>query len=424
MPDRRLWRVAPSVLILPATNRIHPGWFVMAASMLGVFMTTPGQTVGVSVFIDYIGADIDLPRERVLLLYSIGTLIGILPAPYIGRLVDRFGPRNAIGFAVVAVGAACAVLASAHGPWSLGVGFTLLRGAAIGGLSLVSGHMINLWFDRYRGRANAISMMGLALGGLVVPGVAEQLAQAYGWRDAYLALGATVVVAMLPLGLIFFRNRPQTYGLLPDFGTAASAKEVFEIPGMSPAEACRTMMFWYLLAIGILLNAVGTALLLDHVRALQAAGVARASAIALLGAVTVSQVICSLGGGMLVDRLGTRKVGMLGLLLLASTVLCVMMTPDLLMGAAYAAALGAGLGVSHVVGGAGLAEHFGTRHLGSLRGITSVVGIFGAAAGPIPFALWPPQVGYVIFLASTAVAMVLGAMAAPQPFLRAEAAKP
>jgi MFS family permease len=424
MPDRRTGRVAPSELILFATNRIHPGWFVMAASMLGIFMTTPGQTVGVSVFIDYIGTDIGLPRERVLLLYSVGTLIGILPAPCIGRLVDRFGPRNAIGFVVVAVGAACAVLASAHGPWSLGVGFTLLRGAAIGGLSLVSGHMINLWFDRYRGRANAISMMGLALGGLVVPGVAEQLAQAYGWRDAYLALGATVVVVMLPLGLIFFRNRPQTYGLLPDFGTAASAKETFEIPGMAPAEACRTMMFWYLLAIGILLNAVGTALLLDHVRALQAAGVARASAIALLGVVTVSQVICSLGGGMLVDRFGTQKVGMLGLLLLASTVFCVMVTPDFLAGAAYAAALGAGLGVSHVVGGAGLAEHFGTRHLGSLRGITSVVGIFGAAAGPIPFAVWPPQTGYAIFLAAIAAAMILGAVAAPRPFARAETAAP
>lgn len=402
---------------------IHPGWFVMAASMLGVFMTTPGQTVGVSVFIDYIGTDIGLPRERVLLLYSLGTLIGILPAPYIGRLVDRFGPRNAIGFVVVAVGVACAVLAWAHGPSSLGVGFTLLRGTAIGGLSLVSGHMVNLWFERYRGRANAISMMGLALGGLVVPGLAEQLALAYGWRDAYLALGAAVVVIMLPLGLIFFRNRPQTYGLLPDFGRATSAKAPFEIVGLSPTEARRTLIFWYLLAIGILLNAVGTALLLDHARALQAAGIARASAIALLGVVTVSQVICSLGGGMLVDRFGTQKVGMLGLLLLASTVSCVMMTPDLLAGAAYAAALGAGLGVSHVVAGAGLAEHFGTRHLGSLRGITSVVGIFGAAAGPIPFALWPPQVGYVIFLASIAAAMVLGAVAAPRPFRRTEALK-
>lgn len=405
-------------------SRIHPGWFVMVASMLGVFMTTPGQTVGVSVFIDYIGVDIGLPRERVLLLYSLGTLIGILPAPYIGRLVDRFGPRNAIGFGVVAVGTACAVLASAHGPLSLGAGFTLLRGAAIGGLSLVSSHMVNLWFERYRGRANAISMMGLALGGLLVPGVAEQMALAYGWREAYLALGAAVVVVMLPLGLIFFRNRPQTYGLLPDFGRAASAKAHFEITGLTTAEARRTLMFWYLLAIGILLNAVGTALLLDHVRSLQAAGVARAAAIALLGVVTVSQVVCSLGGGVLVDRFGTQKIGMLGLLLLASAVTCVMMAPDLLAGAAYAAALGAGLGVSHVVGGAGLAEHFGTRHLGSLRGVTSLVGIFGAAAGPLPFAVWPPQVGYAIFLAAIAAAMLLGAVAAPRPVLRVEAARP
>ena len=410
---------APGELI-----RIHPGWFVLVAGMLGVFMTTPGQTVGVSVFIDPIVADLGLPRERVLLLYSMGTLLGILPAPYIGRLVDRYGPRNAIGFVVVALGAACAVVAWAHGPWSLGVAFTVLRGTAIGGLSLVSGHMINLWFDRYRGRANAISMMGLAVGGLVVPGVAEQLTQAYGWRTSYLVLGVAVVAIMLPLGLLLFRNRPQTYGLLPDFGRAAWAKETLVITGSSLAEARRTLMFWYLLAIGILANAVGTALLLDHVRVLQAAGLARAAAIALLGVVTVSQVICVLGGGVLVDRYGTKKVGMLGLALLALTVSCVMAVPDFLAGAAYAAALGAGLGVLHVVQGAGLAEHFGTRHLGNLRGIASVVGIFGAAAGPLPFAAWPPHVGYMIFLVGIAAALVLGAVAIPRPFVQSATSKP
>lgn len=410
---------APGELI-----RIHPGWFVLVAGMLGVFMTTPGQTVGVSVFIDPIVADLGLPRERVLLLYSIGTLLGILPAPYIGRLVDRYGPRNAIGFVVVALGAACAVVAWAHGPWSLGVAFTVLRGTAIGGLSLVSGHMINLWFDRYRGRANAISMMGLAVGGLVVPGVAEQLTQAYGWRTSYLVLGVAVIAIMLPLGLLLFRNRPQTYGLLPDFGRAESAKETLEIKGSSLAEARRTLMFWYLLAIGILANAVGTALLLDHVRVLQEAGLTRASAVALLGVVTVSQVVCVLGGGVLVDRYGTQRVGMLGLALLALTVGCVMAVPDFLAGAAYAAALGAGLGVLHVVQGAGLAEHFGTRHLGNLRGVASVVGIFGAAAGPLPFAAWPQHVGYLIFLASIAAALALGAAAIPRPIVQPEASKP
>lgn len=391
--------------------------------MLGVFMTTPGQTVGVSVFIDHIGADLSLPRSQVLLLYSIGTLLGILPAPYVGRLIDRFGPRNAIGFVVVAVGGACALVASAHGPWSLGLAFTLLRGTAIGGLSLVSAHMINLWFDRYRGRANAISMTGLAVGGLVVPGVAEQLTLAYGWRDAYLVLGTTVVVVMLPLGLLLFRNRPQTYGLLPDFGKATS-KVALEVQGFSLIEARRTLIFWYLLAIGILANAVGTALLLDHVRALETAGLARTAAIALLGVVTVSQVVCVLGGGVLADRYGTRRVGMLGLVVLAFTVACVMMAPDLFGGAAYAAALGASLGVLHVVQGAGLAEHFGTRHLGNLRGVASMVGIFGAAAGPLPFAAWPPHVGYTIFLIAIAAALALGAAAVARPFVQAALPKP
>jgi hypothetical protein len=50
--------------------------------------------------------------------------------------------------------------------------------------------------------------------------------------------------------------------------------------------------------------------------------------------------------------------------------------------------------------------------------------IFGAAAGPLPFAAWPPQVDYMIFLASIAATMVLGAAAVPRPFVLAEAPKP
>jgi len=69
---------------------------------------------------------------------------------------------------------------------------------------------------------------------------------------------------------------------------------------------------------------------------------------------------------------------------------------------------------------AGLAEHFGTRHLGTLRGTTSVFGIFGAATGPLLFAWWSAETGYVVFLASTAIALTLGATAVPRPFVRAE----
>src|SRR5205814_8734001 len=77
---------APPAAIGPSQrmiNRVHGGWLVIAAAAIGVFMTTPGQTVGVSSFVDLLAADTGLTRERVLLLYSLGTLLGILPAPLV-----------------------------------------------------------------------------------------------------------------------------------------------------------------------------------------------------------------------------------------------------------------------------------------------------------------------------------------------------
>jgi MFS family permease len=396
-------------------NRIHSGWFVLAAAAVGVFMTTPGQTVGVSSFVDFLATDTGLTRERVLVLYSVGTLLGILPAPLMGRLVDRHGPRRMVLFVALALGGACAAMGAAQGPWTLAFGFTLLRGTAIGGLNLTSLHMINLWFDRLRGRATSIAMVGLAAGGFVVPSVTEYVITGYGWRAAYWALGLAVVLVMLPVGLLFYRDRPQRYDVLPDFGrehTATGATK--DVTSLTLREALRTRAFWYLGSIAFLVNAVGTALLLDHVHALQTAGAERLMAVQLLGVVALSQLLGTLSGGVLVDRFGARAVGFLGVMLLAFAVACLMTTPYVLAGFPYAVALGAMIGILQLVASAGLAEYFGISHMGKIRGTTFVVGVAGAAAGPLPLA-WSPQSAYWIFLACAGLTVVLGGIAGRAP---------
>jgi len=55
------------------------------------------------------------------------------------------------------------------------------------------------------------------------------------------------------------------------------------------------------------------------------------------------------------------------------------------------------------------AESFGTAHLGSIKGTTFVVGVSGAAVGPLPF-LHSPDAAYWIFLAATFCAAVLGVL--------------
>lgn len=376
------------------------------AACVGVFATTPGQTVGVSAFVDPIAADLGLSRDSVLALYSVGTFLGILTAPFVGKLVDRLGPRRLVSPAVVGLAGACCVMSLAWNAWTLALAFTLLRAAAIAGLSLVSTQMLNLWFDRFRGRMTALAMMGLALGGLVVPPLADTITKAESWRSAYLALGAGVLGIMLPVGLALYRNRPEVHGSEKDFGRPRAAGPA-RAEGLTLAQAMRTPTFWYLVSLTLLVNAVNTALLLDHVRAMGAAGLSRGAAIALLGAVTTTQAVTTLVGGVLVDRFGARPVGLLGLALLSVSVIGVMAAPGLGGGLVYAMTLGAMIAILQVAHSSGLAEAFGTAHLGSIRGTTFVVGVSGAAAGPLPFLL-SPDFAYWMFLALTALGALLG----------------
>ncbi len=381
------------------------GWTVLVAAVIGLFMTTPGQTVGVSPFVDLLADDLGIARGEVILLYSFGTLLGILPAPAIGRLVDKYGSRRIIGFVAIALGASCAAMGAATGPWSLALALTLLRGSAIGGLSLTTLNMVSLWFDRWRGRATAIAMLGLALGGMIIPRLAEHVTIGYGWRVAYFALGISVVAVMLPAGVLLFRNHPREYGLIPEPRADANNNE----RELSLAKAAQTPAFWYLLSLAVLSNAVGTALLLDHVRLFESTGSDRATAINLLGVVPLALVGATLVGGLLVDRLGAIRTGLFGIAVTVLTLACVMTTPHLLGGFAYVISLGVALGLVQVAQSAGLAEQFGTRHLGTIQGTTFVVGIFGAALGPLPIA-WSPHLAYWIFAAFAALAMVLGCL--------------
>lgn len=382
------------------------GAVVAFAALVGVFATTPGQTVGVSSFIDPIASDLGLSRDTVLALYSAGTFLGILTAPSIGRLVDRFGPRRLIVPVVVALAGACAVISVAWNGWMLAASFVLLRASAIAGLSLVSSQMVNLWFESFRGRVTALSLLGMALGGIVVPPFAESVIQSEGWRSAYQALGVGVLAIMVPVGLLFYRDKPSDHSLR-DFGRTGNAAPVAAGDGLTLRQATRTAAFWYLTALTLLVNAVNTALLLDHVRAMEAAGLGRLEAIGLLGAVTTTQALATLVSGVLVDRYGAQLTGLLGLMVLASSVICVMATPTLGDGLAYAVTLGAMIGILQVAYSSGLAESFGLAHLGSIRGTTFVIGVSGAAAGPLPL-LWSTTAAYCIFLTLTFCSFVLG----------------
>jgi hypothetical protein len=53
----------------------HYGWVILASGALGAFMTTPGQTIGVSSFFDPLAKDLGLSRAEVALSQAMRTAV-------------------------------------------------------------------------------------------------------------------------------------------------------------------------------------------------------------------------------------------------------------------------------------------------------------------------------------------------------------
>jgi MFS family permease len=297
---------------------VHYGWIILGAGAFGSFMTLPGQTAGVSVFFDPITTDLGISRTSASIAYAAGTLAGILPAPIIGRWIDRWGPRLTGAIIAGALGLACAYMALIQSGLMLLIGFALLRGTAIGGLSLVSQQVVNLWFVQRRGIAAAAASLGLAVGSMVFPRFFDYLIALYGWRGAYLAIAMLVAATILPVAAALFRDRPEKFGLTPDAGLSSAAAMAREEPSFTRKEALRTSAFWLLCAIGFLTNAVGTALLLNHFSIMSVAGVARDEALRVLALYAAVQVAATLGTGALLDRYEPRLLVPLAMTMLAA----------------------------------------------------------------------------------------------------------
>lgn len=411
-------------MVSPRTSALHYGWIVLGAGTFGSFMTLPGQTAGVSVFFDPITADLGISRTSASIAYAMGTLAGILPAPVIGRWIDRRGPRLTATIIADGLALACTLMAAVQTAMMLLIGFALLRGAAIGGLSLVSQQVVNLWFVRRRGIAAAAASLGLAAGSMTFPKLIDSLISLYGWRGAYLALAGLVALTIVPVAAALFRDRPEKYGLSTDAGLPPTTQDLREEPSFTRKQALRTGVFWLLCAAGFLTNAIGTALLLNHFSIMRTAGIAHSDALLLLSLLAGVQAVATLGTGFLVDRHEPRHLVPLAMFMLALATALPAFSSGVAISVLYALSLGGAYGSQQAINAAGYAQYFGRDHLGAIRGASFVFGIAGAAFGPLPFAASVDWAGsYAAVLIGCCMLCIIcgaGAFAVKRPFSSAE----
>lgn len=368
------------------------GW-ILGFAILSSALTGPGQTIGVSVFIDHFVDDLGLSRAEVSGAYLVGTLTGSMLLPWVGRFIDRRGVRMAQLIVGVLFAGALVNMSFVNGLLSLAIGFIGIRLLGQGSLSLTSTVTVSLRFRENRGTAIGIfSVVSGALMALTPIALAATIA-AVGWRDAWLGAALVIALTVVPIAWFGLRPMPTRSSLNTAPGNTPEPTDASAVGDYDRGQALRTRAFWVLAAISSSAGMLSTALNFHQIDLLGEAGLTKETAAAMFLPQVLGSSVAGFGFGYVADRVGSRFLPAVSMAMLALAHLLAALAAPGLAVISYAIMLGAAGGAIRTVTSTLLPHWFGTTHLGSIQGTLTLLNVGASALGPVTLAVARDGVG-------------------------------
>jgi MFS transporter, OFA family, oxalate/formate antiporter len=386
------------------------GWFIIFAGIVGIVMSIPGQTIGVSVFTDHLIEALDVSRVNLSMAYMAGTILSGFFIPYAGRLYDRYGVRPVIMTAGFLLGLTLIYLSriAQVSNWFTGfisflspaiviftlmtMGFFSLRFFGQGVLTMASRNMVMKWFDKKRGFANAILGITVSFGFSYSPQALDILVQNFSWQGAWQTLGLISGVGFVLFVFTFFRDNPGKYGLIPDGKKITDKKkDNTNLPLLKEytlKEAKKTYSFW-IFNLSLALQALYvTAFTFNVISIFTVNGFDHRAAITIFLPASVVAVSFHFFGSWLSDYLKLKYFLLLQIsgMLISMTAL-VFLDQSQTMRWILIAGNGIMSGMYGVLSAVTWPRFFGLRHLGAISGYAMSWMVIGSAIGPFMFSL-------------------------------------
>lgn len=364
------------------------GWHVVAYAAIALAATGPGQTVGVSLFVDPLIEDLGVSRAQVSTAYLVGTLAGAVALPWIGRAVDRYGIRRTMAIIGAVFGAVLIAISFVTSVVGLTAGFVGLRMAGQGALGLTATTAVALWFHRRRGMAAGVVSAFGSLGISSTPLLLEYFLLDLGWRTAWRIEGLAIWAVVIPLALLGMRDRPADLGQHPD-GPVAEGEEPpppAGVHGLTRAQTLRQPYFWLIATAVAMTGLLTTAVAFHQISLLTARGLTSTEAAANFVPQTVAGLVATLGAGYLMDRFAGRWMIVASMVALSAALAWGTLVTPGVSAFAFGVMLGASGSIIRAVEAASLPRAFGTRHIGAIRGLVTSISVGGTACGPLLFA--------------------------------------
>jgi MFS family permease len=297
------------------SQELFYGWRIVAASFVIIFSSTGIIFYSFGVFVPRLELDLGWSATQLGLAVSVWALLFGFSGPLVGVFIEKYGAKRVIAFCALITGLCYLFLSRITELYQL---FILMAIVGVGsaGITLVPNQtLISNWFEKRRGRAMGLMMMGIGFGGLAMPPLADYLIEKTSWRSSFLMLGILLLAAIIPITLLVVRTKPSDMGLQPDGdgsgGDSDSPSEDEQTAGASGLEVKRalsTSSFWLLFVAFVLLVFGESGLTVHFIRFAGWEDITYRTASYVWGFAIFMSALGRLGFGFLADRQNPRNL--------------------------------------------------------------------------------------------------------------------
>jgi MFS family permease len=363
--------------------RFFYGYIVVIAAFI-IIMVSSGIYMVFGVFFTSFVDEFEWTRAAISGAYSLSSIVSGLLGIVMGGLTDRIGPRIVVAFCGALFGVGHLLMSQLNAIWQLYFFYGVVVGIGMGGLWVPLLSSVARWFVGRRSLMTGIVISGLTFGQMIGPPLVSRLIAVHEWRQSYLILGIAVLLSIVPAAQ-FLKRDP---GRLEPYPGKTNTKTAGDVPSdihdYSIKEAVYIPQFWMffivLFCFGYGAMAI-TVHLVPHGIDLGIPEITAANILAVNGGIGVIGNFVL--GGIIGDRIGNRKVFIIGLILATISLVWLVPAGDLWMLYLFAVIFGVALGGIGTSESPLVARLFGLTSHGLIYAVIALGFTVGGAIGPV-----------------------------------------
>jgi MFS family permease len=381
-------------IIRKVNHYIYYGWIIIIVSGIALFMSSPGQTYSISVFIKAYQEEFRYSSTLISSAYSMATVASGLLLIFMGRAIDKYGIRKMMFI----VGSLLALTAFYNSFVSnivmISFGFFALRYFGQGSMTLLPNALVPQWFQKHRALAISLAGVGGLLATLIVPSFNLWMISEFGWQMAWRIWSLILVIFFLPLVVLFVGNQPEDYGLhvestVPDESIDVhDALESVRKESFTLSEALKTKSFWFAGIISMLPSMLTTGLTFHFFTMMSLRSVSEQQSAFIIGLVAFPAFFIPFIARPLIDKYPVRNVLLLTVfMMIISIIFLIFNVTSYQTAIIFILFYGLSTAIQNVTIGVLWPNYFGRANLGSIRSVATVFMVIGSALGPMPFGI-------------------------------------